>query len=65
MKQAEINELKKKPTVELQKLLVEKREKLRVLKADLAMGKSTQLKEIRDLKGAVARIKTFINAGNR
>ncbi|KKW47610.1 MAG: 50S ribosomal protein L29 [Candidatus Liptonbacteria bacterium GWC1_60_9] len=65
MKRTEINELKKRPAAELQKLLAEKREKLRVLRADLAMGKSAQLKELRDLKQTVARINTFINAGNR
>lgn len=65
MKRTEINELKKKPVAELQKLLAEKWEKLRALRADLAMGKSAQLKEIRGLKQTVARIKTFINARNR
>jgi ribosomal protein L29 len=62
MKKNEIQELKRMPLQALQKLLAEKQEKLRLLKLDLAMGKSTQLKDLRELKKTVARIKTFINA---
>ncbi|MDP3947912.1 MAG: 50S ribosomal protein L29 [bacterium] len=62
MKKSEIQELKKKPVAELINLLAEKREALRALKADLAMGKSAQIKEIRELGKTVARINTHLNA---
>lgn len=65
MKKSEIRELQKKPAAELQKLLSEKQEKLRALRTDLSMGKSAQIKDIRELKKTVARIQTFINGTNR
>lgn len=65
MKKSEIQELKKKPAAELAKLLAEKREKLRALRVDLLMGKSAQIKDIRELKKTVARIQTFIHVTNR
>lgn len=62
MKKSEIQELKKWSAPELGKLLLEKRERLRALTVDQGLGKSTQLKELRELKKTVARIHTYLNA---
>lgn len=61
MKRKEIQELKNKPIIELQKLLRESKEKLRLLKFDLAAGKVKDLEELRSLKKDIARIQTFIS----
>jgi len=60
MKRREIQELKIKPLPELQKLLKEGRERLRILKFDLAAGKVKNVRELRSLKKNLARIQTFI-----
>lgn len=60
MKKKEIIELKAKPLAELLKLLREGRERLRVLKFDLAAGKVKNVKELRKLHKDIARILTFI-----
>lgn len=61
MKKREIQELKKRPIVELVRLLKEGRERLRSLKFDLAAGKVKNVKELRTLKKDLARLHTFIN----
>lgn len=61
MKKNEIQQLKTKPLPELQKNLNEYREKLRKLKFDLAQGKVKNIREIKDIKKAIARIMTVIN----
>ena len=61
MKKREIQELKNKPVLELRKLLGDSREKLRLLKFDLAAGKVKDIQEIRSLRKDIARIQTFIN----
>jgi len=61
MKKREIQELKNKPVPELHKLLRESREKLRLLKFDLAAGKVKDIREIRSLRKDIARIQTFIS----
>lgn len=65
MKKREIQELKTKPTAELAKLLKDGRERLRVLKFDLAAGKVKDVRELRDLRKDLARILTFVNLNNR
>lgn len=64
MKRREVQELKNKPAGELHKLLRESREKLRILKFDLAAGKVKDLRELRSLRKDIARIQTFINISN-
>ncbi len=61
MKKKEIGQLKNKPVVELQKDLLEHRDKLWNLKADLAAGKVKNVEEIRQVKKTIARLLTFIN----
>lgn len=61
MKKNEIQQLKTKPLPELQKNLNEYREKLRKLKFDLAQGKVKNIREIKDIKKAIARILTIMN----
>ena len=60
MKLKEIQELKNKSLGELTSLLQESREKLRVLKFDLAAGKVKDVAEIRELRKKIARIQTFL-----
>ena len=60
MKKREIEELKRKPEAELRKLLAEAREKLRILKFDLAAGKVKSVKDLHESKKEVARILTFL-----
>lgn len=56
----EIKELRQKPESELRKSLLELREKLRVLRFDLAAGKVKNVREIRKTKKDIARILTVI-----
>jgi ribosomal protein L29 len=62
MKKKEIQELKTKPLPELRKLFKEWRERLRVLKFDLAAGKVKNVEELRRLRKDIARALTFIRA---
>lgn len=55
-----IRELREKSKMELQKLLIENREKLRQLKFDLASGKVKNVRAIRGLKKDIARILTCL-----
>jgi len=55
-----ITELRQKPKNELQTLLLEKRERLRVLRFDLASGKVKNVREIRQIKKDIARILTLL-----
>lgn len=64
MKRKEIQELKTKSDLELQKLLRESREKLQALRFNLAAGKVKNVKELKFLKKYIARILTFLNAKN-
>mgnify|MGYP001125022654 CR=1 FL=1 len=54
-------ELKQKTKEELQKLVTEKKEKLRQLRFDLVSGKVKNVREIRNLKKEIARILTLLN----
>jgi large subunit ribosomal protein L29 len=53
-------ELRQKTKTELQKLLMENREKLRQLRFDLAAGKVKNVREIRMIKKDIARILTLL-----
>lgn len=61
MKKKEIEQLKNKPVVELQKNLSEYRDRLWNLKTDLVAGKVKNVQEIRQVKKTIARLLTFIN----
>jgi ribosomal protein L29 len=60
MKKKIFQETKNKSTVELQKDLVGHRERLRVLKFDLAAGKVKNIKEIQSVKKTIAQILTIL-----
>ena len=60
MKYKEIQELKAKPAAELQSLLKENRERLRVLRFDLAAGKVKNVNELHAVKKTIARALTFL-----
>lgn len=55
-------ELKKKSKADLEKLLEEKHERLRVLRFDLASGKVKNVREIRETKKDIARILTLLKS---
>ena len=61
MKQKEIQELKNKPDAELERLIHDDNEKLRVLRFDLAAGKVKDISKIREARKGVARMKTLLN----
>jgi len=55
------SELRQKTEKELQRLLTEKRDKLRELRFDLVSGKVKNVGEIRKIRRNIARILTIIN----
>lgn len=55
------SELIQKSKKELQKILIEQKERLRSLRFDLVSGKVKNVKEIRWVKKNIARILTLIN----
>lgn len=55
-----ISELRQKPKKELEKTLIESREKLRQLRFDLASGKIKNVREIRMIKKDIARMLTIL-----
>ena len=59
MKRRDIKDLKQKSFAELEKLLREGRERLRVLRFDLAAGKVKNVKELRMLRKNLARMSTL------
>ena len=60
MKRDEIQKLRTKAVMELEKELTDSQEKLGVLNFDLASGKVKKTSEMRDLKKRIARITTFL-----
>lgn len=60
MKKKDWKQLKSKSGVDLQKQLVEDRDKLWQLKVDLAAGKVKNVREIRAIRKNVARVLTLI-----
>ena len=61
MKKKEIDQLKNKPTVELEKELKDRKERLSKLNFDLTTGKVKNIKDIQETKKDIARILTVIN----
>ncbi len=61
MKQTEIEKLREKKVVELQKDLFESQDKLRVLGFDLARGKVKNSSAVRNMKKRIATLFTLIN----
>lgn len=57
----EIRELRQKSKKELEKLLIDDKERLRSLRFDLASGKVKNVREIRGLKKDIARTLTIFN----
>jgi large subunit ribosomal protein L29 len=55
-----IVEIRKKSKAQLKKILINKRERLRKLRFDLASGKLKNVREIRTLKKDIARILTIL-----
>lgn len=64
MKKSVVQELQRKPKPELEKLLVESRERLAALRNDLERGKVKNVSEIREVKKRIARIETFLRTAN-
>lgn len=60
-----IRELRQKSKAELQKTLIDLRDKLRELRFNLAGGKVKNIKEIHQTKRDIARILTLLNARPR
>ena len=60
-----ISELHQKNESELRKILKESRERLGVLRFDLASGKIKNVREIRKIKKDIARILTFLRITNQ
>lgn len=65
MKRDDIQKLKGESTAELEKDLVESRERLGILIFDLASGKVKNNSEIRNLKKRIARALSFMNEKQR
>ncbi|RJQ29568.1 50S ribosomal protein L29 [Candidatus Parcubacteria bacterium] len=65
MKRRALEELKQKPAAELEKLLKEHREHLRILKFDLAAGKVKNAQEFRETRKTIARLYTLLRNASR
>jgi ribosomal protein L29 len=61
MKKKDIQELKNRSVAELERVVKEGNERLRVLKFDLAAGKVKNVRELHETRKKVARAKTFLN----
>ena len=55
------SELKLKTKEELKRLLEDSKEKLRILRFDIQLKQSKNVREIRKAKKSIAKILTFIN----
>lgn len=58
MKRKELDNLKNKSVIEIDKDLRERRERLLNLKMDLALGKVKNISEIKELKKSIAQLLT-------
>jgi large subunit ribosomal protein L29 len=56
----EISQLRKKSKKEMNRLLLEKRDRLRELRFDLASGRIKNVREMRQLRRDIARILTLL-----
>ncbi len=65
MKKKELEQMKTKTVGELEKNLVEYRDKLWSLRTDLAAGKIKNVKEIKKTKKAIAVALTLIGQGKK
>lgn len=54
-------ELQQKTKTELEKFLIENQTKLQQLRFELTTGKVKNIREIREIKKNIARIKTLLN----
>jgi ribosomal protein L29 len=61
MKKKDVQELKNKPVVELERLVKESKDRLRTLRFDLAAGKVKNVNELHQTRKKIARMETFIN----
>jgi ribosomal protein L29 len=61
MKKKEIQELKNKPQVELERVITEGNDRLRALRFDLAAGKVKNVAELHETRKKIARAKTFLH----
>jgi len=60
MKKNDLKTIRNKPNIELQKLLKDEHENLRVLRFDLASGKVKNISSIRESRKNIARLMTFL-----
>lgn len=60
-----VNDFKNLDGASLKSLILEKKEKIRQLKFDLASGKVKNVREIRAQRKEIARIKTLLLAKNK
>jgi large subunit ribosomal protein L29 len=60
MKKKDIQEMKNKSSMELERVVVDGTERLRALRFDLAAGKVKNVAELREVRKRIARAKTFI-----
>jgi len=64
MKKKELNELKGKPAVEIEKEIRELKTSLRKDMFDLQAGKLQNVRTLRDKKKKIARLMTILNSQN-
>jgi len=57
-----VKELRKKSKSELEKIISDSGERLRVLRFDSALGKLKNVREIREIKKNIARILTLLKS---
>lgn len=62
MKREEFQQLKTKPAPEIEAMLKDSREKLRVMRFDLAAGKVKNVGALRELRKDIARMLTVLGA---
>lgn len=55
-----VDELRKRPKEELERMLRDSRERLRALRFDLTSGKVKNVREVRRIKKEIARILTLL-----
>jgi ribosomal protein L29 len=60
MKKKDIQEMKNKSSMELERVVVDGTERLRALRFDLAAGKVKNVAELHEVRKRIARAKTFI-----
>jgi ribosomal protein L29 len=61
MKKKEMQEMKNKSSMELERVVVDSTERLRALRFDLAAGKVKNVAELHEVRKRIARANTFIH----